>query len=822
MQAPPFVLDAYQRVAIDHLDAGRSVVVCAPTGAGKTVVAEHAIRGALARGQSSVYTTPLKALSNQKRADLARTFGVTVGLMTGDRVENPHAPIVVMTTEVLRALLLSQAEVVARVAVIVLDEFHWIQDPQRGGVWEEVVIAAPPATTLVCLSATLPGAAVVHEWMERVHGPTGLVEETTRPVELTLLYALGNPRRDPPALVPFFEGGRPNATAELLDGVRRRRADDSPLRRRERDRNRTVSPERLDLIHVLRRENKLPLIWFLLSRAGCDAAVRECVEQRLRLTTVDEAHELRTLAHEATASMSDADRRAIGFDEWVEALAIGVAAHHGALAPVQRELVELAFARELVKVVFATETLAVGVNLPARSVVIDRVVRPTRQGGELLSVAEFAQLSGRAGRRGIDDSGYVIVPWFESVSFAQLTGLAQGRLPTLTSHFSPTPAMVATFARHRGPRELRAFVGSSLRSHLATRHVAALRADLTHAEAFWAELSTESAHNSTQKPEQPSLGHIAPGDVIVDPGRPSSGTFAVIGEVRLRRGVHAVDVVGEDARRTTLDTRALRATPAVVGRIVLPNAGASPRGFSRQVTDLLRAAPRATAIPTTATERTGNNKDVRRAHAAVEDLRARIDVAERELDDELAAYIALLRRRGHLDGWQLTPSGNALARLFHDAGLLVAEALRDGLFDDLSPAELAALASAFTPRGGAAEHAQRAPTPRVAAALREAEQHVRALNHAEDELGLRHTPSPNAALSGVVYRWCESGDLAHALQGSDVRAGDLVREVRQVAELLEQLGVVCPAPVAATCAHAIARLNRGIVVDEIRPAGSPV
>jgi ATP-dependent RNA helicase HelY len=822
LHAPPFVLDAYQRVALDHLDAGRSVVVCAPTGAGKTVVAEHAIRAALTRGQSSIYTTPLKALSNQQRAELARTFGVTVGLMTGDRVEHPHAPIVVMTTEVLRALLLSQAQIVEGVGTVVLDEFHWIQDPQRGGVWEQVVIAAPPATTLVCLSATLPGAAVVHEWIERVHGPTGLVEETTRPVELTLLYALGNPRRDPPALVPFFEGGRPSATAELLDGVRRRRAEDSPLRRRERDRNRTVTPERLDLIDVMRREHKVPLIWFLLSRAGCDSAVSECVAQKLRLTTVDEAHELRMLAHEATASMSDGDRRAIGFDAWLDALEIGVAAHHGALAPVQRELVEYAFARELVKVVFATETLAVGVNLPARTVVIDRVLRPTRQGGGILSVSEFAQLSGRAGRRGIDDSGYVVVPWSEDVAFAQLTALAQGRLPTLTSHFTPTPAMVATFARHRGPAALRTFVGSSLRAHLAARHVAALRADLTHAEAFWAEMRTDLGGESVQKPEPPRIDHLHSGDVIVDPGRPSSGVMAVIGDVRVRRGIHAVDVVGEDARRRTLDVRAVRATPVVVGHIELPKTGGSPRGFSRLVTDALRATPRAAVLPAKNQPPPRDRRDVARAQAAVEELQARIEHTERELEDELASYVALLRGRGHLDGWTPTSSGVALSRLFHDAGLLVAEALRDGLFDGLTPPELAALASAFTPRGGLAEHALRAPTARVAAALRAADDHVRALNLAQDELGLDHTPAPNAALSGVIYRWCDAGDLAHALQGSDVRAGDLVREARQVAELVEQLAIVSPPDLAATCAVAIAQLNRGIVIDEISPAAPHV
>jgi ATP-dependent RNA helicase HelY len=819
LPAPPFVLDAYQRVAIDHLDAGRSVVVCAPTGAGKTIVAEHAIRAAFARGQIAVYTTPLKALSNQKRADLARACGVTVGLMTGDRVESPDAPVVVMTTEVLRALLLSGATLLARLGVIVLDEFHWIQDPQRGGVWEEVVIAAPHATTLVCLSATLPSAAAVSDWMAQVHGPTGLVEEATRPVELTHLYALGNPRRDPPALVPLFDGDRPNPTAELLDGVRVRRGNDSPLRSRERDRNRPVTPEKLDLLDELRRDHKLPAIWFLLSRTGCDQAVAACVDARVRLTTADEAHDIRALAHEATAQMSDADRRAIDFDTWLDALIVGVAAHHGALAPVQRELIEVAFARELVKVVFATETLAVGVNLPARSVIIDRVARPPKQGGGLLSVGEFAQLSGRAGRRGIDDSGYVVVPWSADASVAQLTGLVKGRLPTLTSQFRPTPAMVAAFVRHRDPAQLRQFVAASLRAFLAQRHVAALRADLGVAESELAateELDDGALADATVV----TLRDLRPGDVIVDPGRARGRAGAVVGAVRPRQGQETIEVVGEDGRRTTLVAGALRAQPVVVGRIELPAEGPSPRGFTRQVAELLRAAPRALALPKVRSAPPPKPTGARRARTAeaVELLRERIGITESELDQELATYVTLLRRRGHLDGWELAASGVALSRLFHDAGLLVAEALRASLFADLSAQELAAFASGFTPRSGLADHAFRAPTPKVSAAYRAADVLVRALNAVEHDLDLPLTPSPNAALAGAIYRWADTGDLGHALRGTDVRAGDLVREARQAAELIEQIALVGDARLVRVCADAVARLNRGIVVDELPAA----
>jgi ATP-dependent RNA helicase HelY len=324
------------------------------------------------------------------------------------------------------------------------------------------------------------------------------------------------------------------------------------------------------------------------------------------------------------------------------------------------------------------------------------------------------------------------------------------------------------------------------------------------------------AESPTEVMDEVSFDHLEPGDIVVDPGRPSSGAGAVVAPVRTRRGQQAIDVVGADARRTTITARMFRGTPVVVGHIELPPLGESPRGFTRKVVELLRAAPRAHALPAYArppADRPDANR-WQRDRAAIAALRLRIEHAEHELSDELAAYVTLLRRRGHLDGWHATASGGALSRLFHDAGLLVAETLRASLFDGMSAAELASFVSGFTPRGGLAEHASRAPTPRVDAAYRAAEVLVRELNIAQDDLDLPHTPSPNAALAGVIYRWADAGNLVHALRGSDVQPGDLVREVRQVAELIEEIGVVSAEPLAGVCAEAGARLNRGIVIDD--------
>ncbi|MBE1604648.1 DEAD/DEAH box helicase [Actinopolymorpha pittospori] len=295
--------DPFQFHAMDGLDDGRSVLVMAPTGAGKTFVADYAVARSLAAGTTAVYTTPLKALSNQKYRDLSTRLGQDrVGLITGDRTVNPGAAVLVVTTEVLRAMLYelrgtpneretaassegrpaAGAPALARLGVVVLDEFHYLQDAERGAVWEEVVINTPADVPLVCLSATIPDVTLVHDWLTQVHGATELVVADQRPVKLNHLYAVGNLRRAAPMLLPVCIDGRLNTAAELLDGTRR---DARGEGLRARDRDRPVPPSRPDLIEHLRVNDLVPAIWFVLSRSGCDQAVADCLADGVQLTT---------------------------------------------------------------------------------------------------------------------------------------------------------------------------------------------------------------------------------------------------------------------------------------------------------------------------------------------------------------------------------------------------------------------------------------------------------------------------------------------------------------------------------------------------------
>ncbi|HEX4817078.1 MAG TPA: DEAD/DEAH box helicase, partial [Nonomuraea sp.] len=431
-----FALDPFQLRAIDALEAGRSVLVAAPTGSGKTVVAEHAVAMGLRDGGKAFYTAPIKALSNQKYTDLARRHGSgKVGLLTGDNSINGDAPVVVMTTEVLRNMVYAGSPTLRSLRYVVLDEVHFLQDAYRGPVWEEVIIHLPPSVRLVCLSATVSNAEELAEWISTVRGPTEAIIEERRPVELQNLYCVGDKGSQDMHLLPTLVDGRPNPEAGRLD--------DETLHargrgQRGRPRRRFFTPRRVEVIERLQDEGMLPAITFIFSRKACDEARDVCLDAGMRLTTPDERARVRAIVDERTATLSDADLDVLGFDRFVAGLEAGVAAHHAGMVPPFKEVVEACFTEGLTKAVFATETLALGVNMPARSVVIERLTKFSGERRELLTPGEYTQLTGRAGRRGIDEVGYAIVLWSPFVPFEQVAALASSRTYALRSAFRPT------------------------------------------------------------------------------------------------------------------------------------------------------------------------------------------------------------------------------------------------------------------------------------------------------------------------------------------------------------------------------------------------
>lgn len=807
--------DPFQLQAMAALDEGRSVLVMAPTGSGKTFVADYAVARAVDAGTRAIYTTPLKALSNQKHRDLSARLGASrVGLITGDRVVNPSAPVLVVTTEVLRAMLYDGAAALSTLGAVVLDEFHYLQDIERGAAWEEVVIHTPAHVPLVCLSATIPDVEAVHSWLSQVHGPTELVVAAERPVKLNHLYAVGNLHHATPLLLPVHLDGQVNSAAELLDGARRDTRGDGL---RVRDRDRPVPPERGDLIAHLRANDLAPIIWFVLSRAGCDSAVVECVENGLQLTDEAERVRIRTLAGDALAPLSGGELRAIDAGRWQHALEAGVAAHHGGLAPVQREVVEAAFAEGLVKVAFATETLALGVNLPARTVVIDRVVRAS---GELLTAGEFAQLAGRAGRRGIDEVGHVVVPWSSHVPFHRVAALAGGHLAAIRSAFRVTPAMAANLVRICTPASAVAAVESSLRHHRALDHSSVLRSDLALRRAELDSLGPEVEVDVT--PAAPrrddNLAAVVTGDVVVDSGAPGRGPVVVLAVGR-KRGAAYVEAIGSNGRRVQLTPSSLRGRAAVVGRLDLPEWEPTQRGHAQRAADALalldvpevplEEAPVNGRPPKAAGQR-------RRLVESIASLSGLLEENTTGVRDELDRMIRLLSRRGHVVNWTLTESGHAVRRLFHPSGLLLAECLAAGVMDDLDAPSLASAASWFTVRSRlGAPPSTGIATPELATRWSLVREVTRSVQADELACGLPPTQHPEPALGVPLHRWASGAPLDVALAGSGVLVGDVVREVRQVAELLEQVLTV-PGKHQTTAEEAVLALRRGAIVADDR------
>jgi len=495
-----FDLDPFQVQACEALEGGSGVLVAAPTGAGKTVVGEFAVHLALASGRKAFYTTPIKALSNQKHADLSARFGAEqVGLLTGDTSVNGDAPVVVMTTEVLRNMLYAGSPALAGLGHVVMDEVHYLADRARGAVWEEVIIHLPDDVLITSLSATVSNAEEFGDWLAAVRGKTEVVVSEHRPVPLWQHVMVGTRlldlfTDDTGTAVEAGAGTAPHLVSGLKvnpelvrlsrEEVRRDRQvprGSAPRRAAGRgggggrpQRSASSGPSRAQVLERLDDSGLLPAITFVFSRAGCDAAVRQCVSWGLRLTTSEERREIRALVEERCSDIPDADLQVLGYWEWLEGLSRGVAAHHAGLLPTFKEVVEELFSRGLVKAVFATETLALGINMPARSVVLEKLVKFNGESHVDITPGEYTQLTGRAGRRGIDVEGHAVVLWQGGLDAEAVAGLASTRTYPLRSSFRPTYNMAVNLVSQVGRARAREVLETSFAQFQADRGVVGL------------------------------------------------------------------------------------------------------------------------------------------------------------------------------------------------------------------------------------------------------------------------------------------------------------------------------------------------------------
>ncbi len=609
----PFGFDDFQVEALDALERGESVLISAPTGSGKTVIGEFAVWLALNEGTKAFYTTPMKALSNQKFGDLVSVHGADkVGLLTGDNSINPQAPIVVMTTEVLRNMIYERSDLLQDLRFVILDEVHYLQDRYRGAVWEEVIIHLPMDVKLVSLSATLSNAEEFADWLQTIRGATRAIMEHERPVEIHHHYLVDG------GLYPMFtdDGDElaPNPQIRMLES---RSTWDRPPRARGHQPTKKHHPpkrrfpRRADLAELLQAEDKLPAIYFIFSRKGCDAAVQQCLRSHVALTNSKERKQIREFAEARTAYLDHNDLDVLGYGEWLEALVAGVAAHHAGLIPVFKETVEELFKAGLVKLVFATETLALGINMPARTVLIESLNKFTGERHEILTPGQFTQLTGRAGRRGIDTVGHAVVPQQQEIPFRQVAALALTRTYPLISSFQPSYNMATNLVRNYSREEAEHLLNSSFAQYRTDKDVVVVEQLVDRNEAYLASYREkmhcdkgdfeeywrlrETFHRLTQSARareaeqernhiESALSTVAAGEVWSVRTNRVNGNVVMVGTEPTPRGGTRAIALTDTSRVIKVGANELRATPQLKGIVKLDSESWSSlrtRGGSR-------------------------------------------------------------------------------------------------------------------------------------------------------------------------------------------------------------------------------------------------
>jgi len=822
-----FLPDAFQTDALRAVESGHSVVVTAPTGAGKTVVGEGAIAVTLAGGRRSFYTTPIKALSNQKYNDLVDAWGEDmVGLLTGDNVINGDAPIVVMTTEVLRNMIYEASPALATLGVVILDEVHYLADRSRGSVWEEIIIHLDRDVAVVCLSATIANAEEFTDWIRMRRGPTDLVVETERPVPLTSMYMWKDRHHGGSVdmLEVFTRAGRANPTISKL------------LSRSKGRFRRFTTPRRTEVVEFLQEEGLLPAIFFVFSRKGCDAAASQVAASGLGLTSQDQRRAIRAIIDEHVAHLSPQDLAVLGFERWRSVLERGVASHHAGLIPAFKETVEQLFLAGLVQVVMATETLALGINMPARTVVIESLSKFNGETHELLMPSDYTQLTGRAGRRGTDTEGTAVVLHSSYVPFSRVSGIAAIGSNPLRSSFAPTYNMtvnlIARYDRDRALELLSASFANFSETYRRDSLIQSLedrRRDLdTFRQAAECDLGDiwEYARDigSTHSRNIVS-GSLYPGAVV-----DVAGTRHVILARSWGGNRPRLETTDASGVKKILQTRSLPPGTVVVGQINLPEpVRASDRAYRNEIADRLEtfipfdepvpvfAGPQEGAVATCPDLDThlGWVKRAERSERDITRLQRRVDRQNRDtITADFERLQRVLSRKRYTKGWSLTPTGEKLRRLYNELDLLLADTLAEGVTIDMGAAEFAAIASVFTyeTRGG---DVPQPPNAQFAKRPIEAIFELWGdLTDIEQEEGVTPTREPDVGLVDVIYGWTSGLGLDEIFDDEDLRAGDFVRAARQLLDLLRQIRDGYPS-YRTVAAQAIAAIDRGIVASEV-------
>lgn len=824
-------LDDFQVLAIRALAAKEDVLVSAPTGAGKTVVAEFAVELALATSMRCIYTAPIKALSNQKFRDLVHRHGQdTIGLLTGDQTINRDAPILVVTTEVLRNMLVQRDTVMDDVGFAILDEVHYLADPARGPVWEEVIIHLPEHIRLVSLSATISNVDEFIGWLRSVRGRTAEITTRIRPVPLEQHVAVKK------RIFPLYDR-RGELNPALMSAVR----SEPPAFRQSRS---ALPAQRRQILRMLGQQNMLPAIHFIFSRKACDNAVGDLLDRDIFLTSREESRQINRQLKDLRAELSDADARTIRFNFWAKAFRRGFGAHHAGMFPALKELAERLMNQGLLKLVYATGTLALGIDMPVRTVVLEDLTRFNGTDFVELTATEYTQLIGRAGRRGKDTHGNAVVMYGPEINIDYLADLGSGHVEPLESAFFPSYNAVVNLLTHYTYDQVRAIMGTSFAQYQRNAELGTIEARLVrvrrHMDRLEAELrkscllgdvveylqvreragraskaerkraKTEYRRRIEESWENKNTGNLY--------------AYAVNGELEY---AVALSVNGEKMRVLTVDGEMiwlrfvhLSSEMRDLGRFDLPfGISLKDPATRREIADdmydavaerielgtdrdltaswdrfAVRLTPEVQDHPV---HHCPDLKDHLKeastylsVSANVQELTALRDSYEESVAKEYDATARVLFDLGYLQGSKdsevkLAAGAQILRRIHNEADLLITLCMNEAVFAELDADEFAGVCSAFLCDRRLGNDVPR--TPRMRAAWSVIERNRDYLVSREHEVGITRTAEPTPGAMETFTLWAQGADLEAVVRRSRLVVGDFISANRRLIDLLEQL-----------------------------------
>lgn len=746
----PFPLDDFQIAGCRALEDGKGVLVAAPTGAGKTIVGEFAVELAINSNTKCFYTTPIKALSNQKYSELVNKYGeAKVGLLTGDTSINSEAQIVVMTTEILRNMIYANSVTIEKLRYVVMDEVHYLADKFRGAVWEEILIHLSDKVQVVSLSATVSNAEEFGEWLQTVRGDTEIIVSEVRPVPLYQHVLFGN------RLLDLFDESmklNPELTKLERDTYRQ-------VRGNWRDKPKGPKPlSRSEVIEKLDRESLLPAITFIFSRKACDAAVKQCLQAGIRLTNEKERVRIREIVAKNIGNLAQDDLVVLGYYEWLEALERGIAAHHAGLLPAFKTTVEDLFQEGLVKAIFATETLALGINMPARTVVLEKLSKWNGEGHVAISAGEYTQLTGRAGRRGIDIEGNAVILWNNDLDSNSVGGLASTRTYPLKSSFKPSYNMSVNLISQFGSDKARSSLESSLAQFQADKAVVGLAKQIRKSEKIRDDLFKESAC------------HL--------------GDF--IDYAQMRADIKKLEVVSKRDRRRRVESEE----------------------------EIFSIRKRMKSHPShSCPDRESHARFSERAHRIqreIDGLTERINTRTNVIAKRFDRIKLILDQLGYIKQGEISQSGKLLAKIYGETDLLIAESIREGVFNQLSPTDLVAVISVFVYESRAEENAK-IPRGDISEALTKISKIYGRVFNLENDHNLEPMRAPDFGFCWPARAWASGQSLTSVLKDSDLTVGDFVRNMKQIVDLLRQLRGAVP-ELQPIIEDSLKKIDRGVIV----------